>query len=90
VVIEGGRLSIFEQGSRKSAFPGGYGVALTLVPEIPGNKVGGAARRPTSNKAMIAINLRVKRNDKSQTRRTVNIHIAGRRDDPHPISGLIV
>ncbi len=40
------------------------GVALALVPEIPGSRVSGAARWLTPFKAMIAINLRGKRNDK--------------------------
>ena len=39
------------------------GVALALIPEIPGNRVSGAARWLTSTKAMIAVNLWGKRND---------------------------
>ena len=40
------------------------GVALVLVPEIPGSKVSGAARWLSDTKAMIAVNLRGKSNDK--------------------------
>lgn len=40
------------------------GVALVLVPEIPGSRVNGAARWLSENKAMIALNLRGKANDR--------------------------
>ena len=40
------------------------GVALALVPEIPGGKVSGAAKWLNSHKAMIALNLRGKALDK--------------------------
>ena len=40
------------------------GVALSLVPDIPGTKVSGAARWLNNSNAMIALNLRGKRNDK--------------------------
>jgi len=39
------------------------GVALCLVPEIPGGKISGAAKWLTASKAMLAINLRGKKND---------------------------
>lgn len=39
------------------------GVAFVLVPEIPGGRVSGAARWQAPEKAMIAVNLRGKRND---------------------------
>lgn len=41
----------------------GAGVALCLVPEIPGGKISGAAKWITKDKAMIAVNLRGKKND---------------------------
>ena len=40
------------------------GVALSLVPEIPGSRVNGAARWLSEAKAMIALNLRGKFNDR--------------------------
>ncbi len=40
------------------------GVALSIVPEIPRGRVNGAARWLSDNKAMIAINLRGKSNDR--------------------------
>ena len=40
------------------------GVALSLIPEIPGSRVSGAAKWIAPHKAMIALNLRGKRNDK--------------------------
>ena len=39
------------------------GVALCLVPEIPGAKISGAAKWLTPDKALIAVNLRGKKND---------------------------
>ena len=39
------------------------GVALCLVPEIPGAKISGAAKWLSSDKALIAVNLRGKKND---------------------------
>ncbi|MEX0701795.1 MAG: HigA family addiction module antitoxin [Planctomycetales bacterium] len=39
------------------------GIAVVLVPEIPGSRVSGAAKWLTPHKAMIALNLRGKRND---------------------------